>query len=224
MNTDLLTSSFKPEAQLVIYKNDRHDAYVELMEYLDNGELSEGRPLTKKALKQLLNLVATTDKSTYATVNKLLPESVLYYDPRPGKMKLIWWNKPQIRAMHGINKKPIVAKVPAVIYLIDDDSLSMYVIKGSKRPDLKAQLFHPPFPNVYADAKVCMGSVKKPSNKVELEDLINGWEEAFWKSEFTDHLWDDKYFGMLRKAARMKTAFPSTQLKATKKTIKTLIN
>ncbi|MDQ3048401.1 MAG: prokaryotic E2 ligase family D protein [Bacteroidota bacterium] len=218
---DSLTSWYKPAHQLVIYKGNK-GAYVEHHEIINN-KLSEGKPLTKKALKGMMDAVMTTDKSMFASVNQLLPENVIYYDPRPGRLKMIWYNKPQIRSVIGIYKKEVKVKVPAVLYSIDDESLSMFVLKtGAKRPEAKTPLFDSPFPNTYDDGKVCMGNVKKPNSQIEIADLIKAWEAAFWRSEFNGYIGTKNDEAALRKAIRTNTPYPSKALRATKKTINSL--
>lgn len=225
MENALLTE-YKPKHQLVMYEGNL-GFYVEHYEIEEvNGVpvLSEGKPLLKRTLKKMLDLVLTTDKTMFATVTKLLPENVLFYDPRPGKTKLIWYNKASERTLHGINKDPVNVKLPAFVFVLDDGDLSMYATKtGSRRPDQKTQLFHSPLPNVYENAKVCMGNVKKPTVKIEIADLIAGWEKAFWGSEFTDHLWNKNAGKQLKAAIKSKKQFPNSQLLPMKRSLNTLL-
>lgn len=225
MENDLLTS-FKPEAQLVVYGN-RSQCYIEhheIIEVAGKPVLSEGKPLTKRSLKKMLDLVLASDKTVFATVNKLLPENVLYYDPRPGKLKLVWYNKSCIRQLIGINKRAVSAKLPAFVYIIDEDTIQIFAMKtGARRPDLKTQLFHAPLPNVYQEGNVCMGNVKKPRASIEISDLITAWEKAFWGSEFTDFLWDDKAAKKLRTFIKQKKPFPNNELLPMKKTLKAIL-
>jgi len=226
MEKDLLISSYKPTHQLVVY-NDGDNSYIEhyeIMQVEGISVLSEGKPLLKKSLKKMLDLVLTSDKTTFATVTKLLPENVLVYDPRPGKRKLVWYEKAEVRVLHGINKGPVKVKLPAFIFILDDGDISIYATKtGIKRPDLKTPLFHAPLPNVYDNAHICMGNVKKPQNKIEIVDLIESWQKAFWGSQFTKDLRDEKFDMELRAAIRSKKPFPNKLLKTHKKTLNTLL-
>jgi PRTRC genetic system protein B len=223
-----LTASLKPKHQIVIYEGSQNTSYVEHYEVLEiDGShfLSEGKPLTKKTLKKIMNLVMTTGKNMFATVKQLLPENVIYYDPRPGMLKLIWYNKPMVRIMHGIYKHPVKVKIPAILYMLHDDDLSIFIMKtGTRRPELKTPLFRAPFPNIYERGNVCMGNVKKPTGTVEIANLINSWEGAFWNSEFTNHLHSEDYGKEFTKSIRANIVFPNKQFKATKKTINTIIN
>lgn len=223
---DSLTSLYKPAHQLVIY-SEGSKSYIEHYEIIDvDGKqmLSEGKPLTKKSLKNMLDLVLTSDKSMFATVSKLIPENILYYDPRPGKRKLIWFEKASLRVLHGINKNPVKAKLPAFLFVLNDDLLSIYALKtAGRRPDLKTPLFHAPLPNVYKEGNVCMGNVKKPVSTIEISDLITSWQKAFWGSEFTNHLYDDKVLKQLKSSIRTKQQYPSKLLIPHKKTLNTLL-
>jgi PRTRC genetic system protein B len=225
MSTSLI-QSYKPEHQLVIYKS-QSGAYVEHFEILEvDGKkvLSEGKPLAKSTLKKMLDLVIGSSKGTYATLSKLMPENILYYDPRPGKVKMIWYNPAQERTLIGINKKPVKAKLPAFLYMLHEDDLHVYVMKtGAKRPDLKTQLFHAPLPNVYEDAHICMGSVKKPKNATEISDLVKGWEFVFWGSHFSDAVWDKETEKKLKDCIKSKKQFNPKLLTPHKQAIAHLI-
>lgn len=224
---DDITGMYEPTHQLVIYNGSSNNAYVEHYEIIKSGSkkvLSEGKPLTKKALRQLLEMVVVSDTQVISNINQLMPDNVLFFDNRIGKSKLIWWSKAQERELIGINKNKVKAKLPAFLYELEDDSLSIYAIKTNKRPDLKTPLFHAPLPNVYENAKVCMGDVKKPKNKTELVEVIAAWEQAFWGSKFGDYLWDiETYDKKLRSCIRKKIAYPAKELKPTKKTVNTLL-
>lgn len=226
MAENSLTSFYKPEHQLVVY-SDRSNSYIEHYEITEvegKSVLSEGKPLLKKSLKKMLDLVLTSDKSMFATVAKLLPENVLYIDPRPGKRKLVWYEKAGLKVLHGVNKTAAKANLPAFIFILDDGDISIYATKtGSRRPDLKTPLFHAPVPNVYEDGNICMGNVKKPKNKIEIVDLIEGWQKAFWGSEFTGDLRNNTFDKQLKACIRSQKQFSNTLLKPHKKTLNTLL-
>lgn len=222
-----LTSLYKPTHQLVFFECDSK-SYVEHyeVETTEDGKsrLSEGKPLTKRALKKLLEHVAASGKNPMGNMGKLMPPNIIYFDPRPSSTKLIWFNPAQERLLTGIYKNPTLAKLPAMLYMLEDGTLNIYCIKsGNKRPDVKTALFHAPLPNVYEDCNVCMGSVATPKNYSEISDLINGWEHAFWGSKFTDHLWNKGFDKILRASMRSKQPFPTKDLKPLKKTIANLI-
>lgn len=222
---DLLTSSYKPAHQLVVYESG-DKSYIEHYEIIERegkAFLTEGKPLTKSTLKKILDLVLTSDKSAFATVKKLLPENVLYCDARPGKVKLIWYTPAQEYSLTGIYSKTVKVKLPAFIYRVEYDTFYIYATRtGKNRPQLNTPLFHPALPNVYGDCKVCMGNVKKPSSSIEIADLINGWHKAFWGSEFNSYLHDDKQEAILKKAIKTKTPFPVRSLKPIRKQLKNI--
>lgn len=224
---NLLTSSFKPDQQLVIYRhNDK--SYIEHYEIIEQRDgkryLSEGKPLTKETLKRMLDQVLTSDKSAFATVNKLLPDNILYCDARPGKIKLIWYTPAKEYTLIGINKRPVKAKLPGFIYKLEYDTLYIYATKlGNRKPELNTPLFHAPLPNVYEECKVCMGTVKKPKSHIEIADLIESWNKAFWGSEFTNHLWSEEIDKQLRASIRSKKAYPLRNLEPVKKTLKQIL-
>jgi PRTRC genetic system protein B len=222
---DLLTSSYKPKQQIIVYSsgNDAYLEYHDILYTVDGTVLSEGKPVTKKTLKKLLELVIESAKGSMANMNKLMPDNVLYFDPRPGRFKLIWYNTPMIRNLIGLRKTAVNIKTPSVLYVLDDDSLSIYALKSSRRPKLDSLLFHLPLPNIYDDGRICMGNVRTPKKLSELSDLIQAWEYAFWDSNFSSMLSPFTTRGMINQFIKSK-GISTSLLKSTKTKLSKLIS
>ncbi len=221
-----LTETYSPSHQIVVYKNDHgNNGYVEHREIVNiegKDYLSEGKPLTKKALRDMLDIVIDSKNTVFATVKELIPDNILYYDPRPGRLVLVWWQKPSERQLSGMYKRAVKYKCPSLIYVLKDDSISIYAMKGIKKPTLKTALYHLPVPNIHDDGMVCMGNVKKPKHTVEISELVKLWENSFWLSKFDEGLISESEFKKLKQAIRMKV--PIKQLKPFRKTLKHILD
>lgn len=217
---------FKPHQVIVSY-TDSKSYYLELHDYFNAGGkvvMGSGKPLTKSSLKKMLAQVTSHDKSIQATVKNMLPTNVLYIDQRIGKHVLIWYQPPsqQLINFKSAGIKSGTSKVPAMLYAVHDDELTVFALQSNRRPNWKTKLFHSPFFNVYADGKVCMGNVKKPEGIVDIVNAMAAWEKSFWGSEFTHTVWGDAYknlesFWKKRMKSKRRTPFPAKMLVASKK-------
>lgn len=218
---------YKPVQQLVVYSN-RNNAYIEHHDIIEDGNkryLSEGKPLAKKTLRKLLESASVTRGGQMATMRELMPENVLFFDPRPASQKLIWFMPPMKRKLEGIYKKPSDLMVPATIYILNDDELSIFCTKSGKhRPTMDTLLFHCPLPNIYDDGNVCMGNVKTPRNYSEVSQLVRAWDFAFWGSKFDGYLNDgDKFEKIIKSCIKSKSPIPTKLLNPLKKKLKDLL-
>jgi PRTRC genetic system protein B len=181
---------------------------------------AEGKPVTKKMLRDIA-LASQEDKMTSsATTINLLPTNVLLYDARAGKHVVAWFEKQQIRTMkfrdedtNKTSSRPV--PLPAILFVANGEELSVYSMKtGNGRPALSTPLFCAPVPNVYSDARVCMGDILCPKEIDDIQLLIEAWSNAFWKGRFTVEMATvsktplDKLYPKLRKAK----TFPVTEM------------
>lgn len=225
-DSSISTEVYKPRHVIVCY-SDGKDSYLELHDYqtaYGKIQMGAGKPLTRSALKKMLSLVTSHDKSIQATIKNMLPQNILYIDQRIGKHIIIWYQPATAQQMHfkSMSIKSGTSKVPAMIYAVSDDKLYVYALNSGRRPDFKTKLFHAPFFNVYEDGSVCMGNVKKPEGIVDIASAMDAWEKAFWCSEFTQHVWGRAYkslpsFWRKRLKAKRKTSFPNKMLVAQNK-------
>ncbi|MFQ5779535.1 MAG: PRTRC system protein B [Nitrospiria bacterium] len=93
---------------------------------------------------------------------------------------------------HGTGLKSGIVPWPSMIMLAEPSRLFVYVVKGNRRPGLDAELFCPPFMNVYPDQSVCIGETKTPSGCRPCD--IEAWAESFYNSAFTHPNGNDQDF------------------------------
>lgn len=198
--TQQITGEFVPEMAIVIYKwKGRNDYYLERHEIDDKGMLGAGVPLESDMLDGMAAFLNEKRKEN-SYISGMLPGNVLYCDWREDRKVMLWYNEPMERQMFftkKLNIKNGVAWQPGLLYLVENDELNVWALKGgwplehklSKLVDV--YLYRAPYHNVSEWGDVCLGSasIAKP-RQVTYEGIINYWEGMFWQSEFS-HLADN---------------------------------
>lgn len=186
-----LTSSLKevhtPEMAIIVYSGSNNSVYLERRDITD-GKMGAGKPLSKECITSLIKAIAEDSDEIEIGYHGIIPRNLLFADTTTGRTRLVWYNPPMTRRMFftenmGIPEGEIM--VPGIVYVADNNSLSVYVFKGKEPKD---KLFQAPFFNVN-DHGVCLGSAKvaKPKN-LTYHEAIKYWEKMFWNSEFS-HLY-----------------------------------
>lgn len=192
--TELLTTEFKPELSIIVYKTTStenfgdHNYYIESHQINDQGQVMEGKPLMEQTLQNIIS-VMHRDQKDRSILNGVVPFNLLYYKPTPGgKYDIAWYRPAEVRFFHFA--QPLKLKsgkmwAPAMVYSVEDGSLYVYALKKDDRPTEKTPLMRGPFHNVADDGKVCLGNayVKKPLDK-NFASAMKYWEDLFWLSEF----------------------------------------
>ena len=132
-------------------------------------------------------LVRGYSESHSVTPYGRIPSNLLWFDPRKGSEKYIWYNPPQKRMMffHDILKiESAEYNLPGVIYEAGENRLNVYAYTDVELTD-NSDLFAAPFFNV-TGASVCLGSAKieKPKD-LTYTNLLEYWEKRFWLTEFS---------------------------------------
>lgn len=196
---DILHERLTPSQALIIYRRDAADrsvslnneaAYIELHPIVTAGEryaLGPGAPLTKK---QVLNLAALATADRSALLGGFLPATgrLLYLDPSPALPRILWWRPPEKRALIFDERQSGIASgeypLPTLLFDLRDRELSVYAVANDAVTPCSL-LKNAPFPNVYADGRICMGNCRMPAMRGDLVALIERYEALFYRSEFT---------------------------------------
>lgn len=189
--TRKLRTLLHPRAALIVYaeENDNHSTdddgyFIEVRDIDENGTMGEGRPVTVEFMNEL---VRGYSESHSVTPYGRIPSNLLWFDPRKGSEKYIWYNPPQKRMMffHDILKiESVEYNLPGVIYEAGENRLNVYAYTDVELTD-NSDLFAAPFFNV-TGASVCLGSAKieKPKD-LTYTNLLEYWEKRFWLTEFS---------------------------------------
>jgi PRTRC genetic system protein B len=148
----------------------------------DNARLAAGQLVTSDALLGIMGNLGQ------AVPVEILPERVLVRTADT----LVWWMPASIQVMffsdrggdltlQGMNGKQYPH--PPLIFKVSGSHLSVRALTENKRPNAKSVMHMAPYWNCNQDGVVCTGSMRIPREKSVSE--IEGWETAFFGSEFT---------------------------------------
>lgn len=191
-----MLNKYTPTSALIVYngrdEDDNNDYYLESREiqYVKgNYSLLSGKPVSKKLLSDLLELVnAEKIANNSITVNGLIPDNVLHYSNDFNERKIIWICKSNYQKLYfknglGIEDDECIINVPALIFKLVNDSLYVYAVKNNKVNE-RTILYRAPFHNIYIDGNVCMGNtIIEQSN--DLVEITKNYEKGFFNSKFT---------------------------------------
>ncbi|HSA34215.1 MAG TPA: hypothetical protein P5077_10855 [bacterium] len=197
---DILREQLAPAQALIIYRRaaaadrpvslNNEAAYIELHPIVTAGDryaLGPGAPLTKK---QVIALAALAGADRSALLGGFLPATgrLLYLDPSPAAPRILWWRPPEKREIIFDERQSGIASgeypLPALLFDLADRSLSVHAVAGdfvTPRSPVK----NAPLPNIYDDGRICMGNCRLPAMRGDIADLIERYEELFYRSEFT---------------------------------------
>lgn len=202
MSTIEMCESLKLHQIISVYSGNGHNSYLNNYpgwqgggrSYCEIHPVSEiggkqclgaGQPLSKNQLKELLGL--TSD----IAVGKVpfFPTEILGWQVVLDNLKALVWIRPKIRTIYhrDIDRK-IIAPMPGMIFSLENNRLTVFAVKGNRRPQKNSFLYHLPIWNIDITGRVCTGTCKLPDLLIkegEPEKIIREWESVFFDSEFT---------------------------------------
>jgi len=194
MNTSVSIGSsqdFRLSRVLLVYGTNSYNGFpyrhpfVTLHEVIhenDEARLSEGQLVTPQMLADLMTGLGRS------TPLEILPERVLV---RTADM-IVWWAPASQRTMFFSDRGEDVALKklngrryphPPLLFKASGSSLWIRALAVNERPKAETSLYIAPYWNCYDNGVVCTGSMRIPREKSVV--AIDGWERAFFQSEFT---------------------------------------
>ncbi|KIA82400.1 PRTRC system protein B [Flavobacterium sp. AED] len=188
---------YHPIKAFVVYQKDTADKniYVEAYDMDKNSYPINAHPLNLKESNQLVNALDTSDKlmRKFLKPSGLLPKNVLYINPEHDGYA-IWYTPAQKVNLFFVDSLAITngkAFVPPLLWKASKSNLYIYAMDKDMEINEQTILYHAPFFNLYADGKVCMGTVSvNIQADCLLEEFIQEWEQYFFNSYFS-HLIED---------------------------------
>lgn len=234
--SDNFSSQYQPVKALLVYakqtEDENHSVYVESYDIGKYGNPINAHPLTIKETAALGSLFRSAQelKTGFLRCKGMLPHKVLYINPDQNGFA-VWYTPPQetplfFAAALGIPSGQ--GKVPGMVWRADRDQLSVYALKGSRRPSAKTALCHAPFFNIYTDGKVCMGNVRvRIGQDTRLEEFMAQWESYFWNSYFSHLMGDfnpvtENIVQLWKVQVKTDRPFPCQSLKVNRYTLQSL--
>src|SRR5690554_1595020 len=226
---------YEPKSALVFYQSlDKDTAmYVEHFDMDKGGSPINAHPLTvneAKALAKSLQIDEEIDK-TFLKPRGILPTNILHINPSKNG-SVVWYTKAQERQLYFVDNLGIpngVARVPAMLWIANKSSLSVFALTTNRRPTAETSLCYAPFFNVYEDGAVCMGTVDiNIKNSASVEEFTTAWEDYFFNSYFSHLLRSynpikGNCVNLWKKLTKTGEIFPMDVLKKNNKTLKNLL-
>ena len=194
MNTSVNIGSsqdFRLSRALLVYGTSSYNGFpyrhpfVTLHEVIHDSQgarLAEGQLVTPDLL---IDLMVSLGKSV---PTEILPERVLVRTTET----IVWWMPAGERTMFFSDRGGDAALQrmnarryphPALLFKVSGTHLWIRALSRNERPEASAKLYMAPYWNCYENGVVCTGSMKIPREKSVA--AIDGWEQAFFQSEFT---------------------------------------
>lgn len=146
------------------------------------ARLSEGRLATPQ---MLIDLMASLGRSLPV---EILPERVLVRTAET----IVWWTPARERIMFFSDRSndEALKKMngrhyphPPLVFKASGTHLWVRALKRNQRPEAGCRMCMAPYWNCYENGVVCTGTMNIPRDKSIA--AIDGWEDAFFQSEFT---------------------------------------
>lgn len=142
--------------------------------------LGEGTPVTRSVLEAL---------------QQLLDQAPLTYIPPMvvalGRGAIAWYEPATPRVMHFRTQGESAARrfdevlvpQPPLVFVARDHALRVFALREDQRPVLSTPLAPAPYWNVYADGRVCTGTMRLPASFNPRDTAA--WTASFFDSNFT---------------------------------------
>ena len=186
--TELFMKTYNPQLSIVVYKSET-DYYLESHDINEKGQIMEGKPLKQETIQAIVD-VFFNERLQIAKITGMMPENMLSFAALPGgESKMLWYRPAEVRVIHFAKQLKLpIAKcwVPAMLYMVQKNSLSVFALPTNTRPKEHTKIFMAPFHNVGDSGIVCLGNatIQKPKIKT-YANIMQYWEDLFWLSEFT---------------------------------------
>lgn len=178
-----LNSPFVPTHCLVVYEEkERNEVYIEHHRIKD-GITREGKPLTKKELRGLLE-TCSKDLPKQLT-QQYINYNLLYYNGDAISPEVIWKVPSKKRIIYFSKSLELPegkVTMPNLLFKVKNDTLSIVAYQRWRNND--TVLFQAPFHNVSRN-EVCLGNVDRKKEFSTLEELMIHYQALFFKSEFS---------------------------------------
>ena len=174
------------QGAILVYKGGR-DAFATWHEAEERKGAAAGlgpaQPLSTAFLRTLAQGLGSRVRP------EILPENVLVRTPEV----LLWWTPASQRHLFFRETDEALGMLsgrnfpqPALVFRVSGRELHIRALRTSARPCATTPLYVAPYYNAQENGLICQGSMRSPEGP--FVEAMDGWEEAFFSSEFT-HLW-----------------------------------
>jgi PRTRC genetic system protein B len=142
--------------------------------------LGEGTPVTRSVLEALQKLL-DQEPLTYVPPNvvALGRGAIAWYEP--AAPRVMFFRTHGESAAQRFNE--VLVPQPPLVFVARDHGLRVFALREDERPTMATPLAAAPYWNVYADGRVCTGSMRLPAS-FDPRDTAS-WTASFFGSNFT---------------------------------------
>lgn len=189
-----------PKSALVVYErsnpieddymesptNDMPEFYVEShsIALAPDGKfrLGEGSPITYEAVGRLAHAFSE-QAASLTPITGLLPANLLSVHQSPGKLNMLWYDKPMKRNFL-YQGGDVMFQAPAMLYQLREGRLMVYATDATGRPTAKTNVYYLPWSNM-SGGSVCLGTAEFKRACTTYKESVQEWTKAFWMSRFS---------------------------------------
>ncbi len=178
------TESYNVKAKfaLVVYTNDAKSRLTMTRHSIKNDRLGLGEVINTDEVLELINSEAINIDE--ANGRNSINEGIIDPCILVRNYNSIIWHRPRQKQSFYLYKNKVTLDLPPLVFKYTlNVGLSVFAIRHNKRPTANETLYHAPFMNVYADGKLCLGSMTLP--KSIDSDTITEIEKEFYNTTFT---------------------------------------
>ncbi|GEC73841.1 PRTRC system protein B [Flavobacterium flevense] len=233
--TENFGTLYHPKLALVFYqtKGMNSDTYVESFDMDKKGNPINAHPLTVREANQLVKTLKTAkeEKEPCLKSDGIISNAILHINLNQNKV--IWFTKAMQRELCFTENLGIPngkANVPPMLWIANKNSLSVFALGSSRRPNENTKLYNAPFFNVYENGNACMGTVDVQIKKIaSLEEFTTAWESYFFNSYFSHLMLDYNPINgncviLWESLVNTNNTFPKEVLKKNDKTLKDILS
>lgn len=225
---------YEPLKAFVIYREPQEkNVYVEAFDMDKNGKPVNAHPLSLQESISLAKALDTSEdlQTGFLDPVGLMPKNVLYINR--GRNAFALWQTPaqKVRLLFkedlGIPNGE--AYIPPMVWKATRTTLHVYALYTDEPVNLTSTLHKAPYFNIYADGKVCLGTVSIQIPKdCGLEEFMRQWQIYFFNSFFSHTLGGvspvkGNIVQLWKKLIGTDAPFPADNLIPFKTTVKDLI-
>lgn len=190
----------------------------------NHPELAPGRLITRGDLEQLYKALRGTQSLAYLPPHVLAtsPDGVAWHEPAQERTMFFQTRDESLNAITGTYPQP------ALLWVRDGPTLSVYALASDERPAPNTELFTPPYFNTFDNCSICLGSTPLPSHHDPMR--TSEISSAFFKSTFTHAAGRQRHYqnfggshSELWTHARQLGHFPTNYLVPAGKTLKQVL-
>ena len=152
---------------------------------VEKRKLLAGKSLAASDLEELFHSENQKQKMTFMPPEVIAwsRNEVIWFEP--SRLRPIYFNVPEKKRqfLNELSGKNVLW--PSLVFRIRQQNLCCWAVKGKKRPDLNAELYNPPFTNIFSDYRFCAPPEMHNLNFKNIIDYAENAIDIFFRGHFS---------------------------------------